>query len=226
MTGPHRSRTPIETTFEWVNEPSVIRYTTDGSKPRASSRLWDSTGPREPGETFHVNRTTRFRWIAEDIKGNVSTGQAEVRIGHGGGGDDDDDELGRRDDERPAPAGRSRFRSYAGAVNRRSSSRSRVAAPAPARARGRRRSRPATAGSASRSRAGRRRPASVPRRDRGRRARDCIARQFSQWSPAGATPAGGRADRRRARRRGRLRYSTNCHVVMHTVGRTYAEDAG
>jgi hypothetical protein len=74
MPGPASSRTPIETTFEYVNEPSVIWYTTDGSKPTESSTLWDSTGPREPGEEFHVTRTTTFRWMAKDIKGNVSTG--------------------------------------------------------------------------------------------------------------------------------------------------------
>ena len=33
MTGPTASSTPITTTFEFVNEPSVIRYTTDGSTP-------------------------------------------------------------------------------------------------------------------------------------------------------------------------------------------------
>ena len=49
MTGPSNSRTEIETTFQFVNEPSQIRYTTDGSAPNASSTLWDSTGPREPG---------------------------------------------------------------------------------------------------------------------------------------------------------------------------------
>jgi Zinc carboxypeptidase/Chitobiase/beta-hexosaminidase C-terminal domain len=74
MPGPSSSRTPIQTTFEFVNEPSVIRYTTDGSTPTDSSTLWDSTGPREPGEVFHVTRTTTFRWKATDIKGNVSTG--------------------------------------------------------------------------------------------------------------------------------------------------------
>jgi hypothetical protein len=74
MPGPSSSRTPIKTTFEFVNEPSVIRYTTDGSTPTASSTLWDSTGPREPGQVFHVTRTTTFRWLAKDIKGNVSTG--------------------------------------------------------------------------------------------------------------------------------------------------------
>ena len=33
MTGPKHSSGPIETTFEWINEPSVIRYTMDGRKP-------------------------------------------------------------------------------------------------------------------------------------------------------------------------------------------------
>ena len=80
MTGPRASRTPIETTFQFVNEPSVIRYTTDGSTPTATSTLWDSTGPREPGQTFHISTTTTFRWIATDIKGNVSTGSARFAI--------------------------------------------------------------------------------------------------------------------------------------------------
>ena len=75
MTGPPASRTPITTTFRYVNEPSVIRYTTDGSEPTSSSTLWDSTGPREPGEVFHVTTTTTFRWMATDMKGNVSTGK-------------------------------------------------------------------------------------------------------------------------------------------------------
>ena len=74
MTGPLFSRGPVETTFEWVNEPSVIHYTMDGSRPTENSPLWDSTGPREPGQTFHLTRTTTFRWMATDIKGNVSFG--------------------------------------------------------------------------------------------------------------------------------------------------------
>jgi Chitobiase/beta-hexosaminidase C-terminal domain/Zinc carboxypeptidase len=80
MPGPRTSNTPIETTFEWVNEPSVIRYTTDGKKPTASSPLWDSTGPREPGQTFQLTKTTELRWIATDIKGNVSEGRAKFNI--------------------------------------------------------------------------------------------------------------------------------------------------
>jgi hypothetical protein len=79
MTGPKVSDEPIETTFEYVNEPSVIHYTTDGTRPTEDSAEWDSTGPREPGEVFHVNETT-FRWRAEDIKGNVAYGRQRFRI--------------------------------------------------------------------------------------------------------------------------------------------------
>ena len=82
MTGPAVSQTPITTTFRYVNEPSVIRYTTDGSAPNATSTLWDSTGPREPGQVFRITKTTTFRWMATDIKGNVSMGkQTHVIIG-------------------------------------------------------------------------------------------------------------------------------------------------
>jgi len=80
MTGPYRANDEIQTTFEFVNEPSVIHYTTDGSRPTESSPEWDSTGPREPGQVFHVTETTTFRWRAEDIKGNVSTGRQRFVI--------------------------------------------------------------------------------------------------------------------------------------------------
>ncbi len=73
MTGVRNSREPITTTFEFVNEPSVIHYTTDGSRPTEDSPVWDSTGPREPGQTFELTRSTRFRWMATDIRGNVSS---------------------------------------------------------------------------------------------------------------------------------------------------------
>jgi hypothetical protein len=80
MTGPTTSSGPIETTFEFGDEPAVIRYTTDGSKPTASSPAWDSTGPREPGQVFHLTQTTTFRWTATDIKGNVSHGVQKFTI--------------------------------------------------------------------------------------------------------------------------------------------------
>jgi hypothetical protein len=80
MTGPKHSLGPIQTTFVFVNEPSVIHYTTDGTKPTESSPAWDATGPREPGRVFHLTETTRFRWRAEDIKGNISYGQQHFKI--------------------------------------------------------------------------------------------------------------------------------------------------
>jgi hypothetical protein len=43
--------------------------------------LWDSSGPREPGQVFYVTSDTTFRWMATDIKGNVSFGIKEYRIG-------------------------------------------------------------------------------------------------------------------------------------------------
>jgi hypothetical protein len=45
-----------------------------------SSPAWDSTGPREPGEVFHVTTTTTFKWMATDIKGNVSFGERTFTI--------------------------------------------------------------------------------------------------------------------------------------------------
>lgn len=73
---------PIYTTFQFVNEPSVIRYTTDGSKPDENSTLWDSSGPREPGQVFYVTSDTTFRWLATDIKGNQTLGINRIRIGN------------------------------------------------------------------------------------------------------------------------------------------------
>jgi Zinc carboxypeptidase/Chitobiase/beta-hexosaminidase C-terminal domain len=74
------NRGPIYTTFEFINEPSVIRYTIDGSRPDMSSTLWDSSGPREPGQVFYVTSDTTFRWLATDIKGNQSFGIERITI--------------------------------------------------------------------------------------------------------------------------------------------------
>ncbi len=80
MTSTPRAGGGLDVTFEFVNEPSVIRYTTDGSKPTAGSPAWDSTGPREPGEVFHLTSTTKYRWTATDIKGNTSSGSQTFTI--------------------------------------------------------------------------------------------------------------------------------------------------
>jgi Zinc carboxypeptidase/Chitobiase/beta-hexosaminidase C-terminal domain len=80
MTNGGFNRGPVYTTFQYVNEPSVIRYTLDGSKPDESSTLWDSSGTREPGQVFYITSDTTFRWMAKDIKGNVSFGKQEFTI--------------------------------------------------------------------------------------------------------------------------------------------------
>ncbi|HSA49163.1 MAG TPA: M14 family metallopeptidase, partial [Yinghuangia sp.] len=73
---------PVYTTFQYINEPSVIRYTLDGSKPDMNSPLWDSSGPREPGQIFYVTSTTTFRWLATDLRGNQTYGSDTITIGN------------------------------------------------------------------------------------------------------------------------------------------------
>ncbi|HZB75909.1 MAG TPA: M14 family metallopeptidase [Solirubrobacteraceae bacterium] len=80
MTNTDPAPGPINTTFEFVNEPSVIHYTTDGSTPTESSTEWDSSGPREPGRVLTFTKTTTVRWRAEDIKGNVSVGSQKFSV--------------------------------------------------------------------------------------------------------------------------------------------------
>lgn len=66
------SGTPIDATFSWVNEPSVIHYTLDGSTPTTDSPTWEGRGPRQPGEWLRFEQTTTLKWIAVDIRGNQS----------------------------------------------------------------------------------------------------------------------------------------------------------
>jgi uncharacterized repeat protein (TIGR01451 family) len=68
---------PVTTTFDWVNEPSVIHYTTNGSTPTLASPTWEAQGPRQPGEEFTFTEPTTLKWIAVDIKGNVSAVQTQ-----------------------------------------------------------------------------------------------------------------------------------------------------
>ena len=63
---------PIRVTFSWVNEPSVIHYTLDGSTPTEDSPTWEGRGPRQPGEWLTVEDGDVLKWIAVDIRGNVS----------------------------------------------------------------------------------------------------------------------------------------------------------
>jgi Zinc carboxypeptidase/Chitobiase/beta-hexosaminidase C-terminal domain len=74
------SNGPIDVTFDWVNEASVIHYTTDGSTPTLASPTWEAQGPRQPGEVLTFDTTTTLKWIAVDIKGNVSAAQSQTYL--------------------------------------------------------------------------------------------------------------------------------------------------
>ena len=200
------------TTFEYVNEPSVIHYTTDGSTPTESSPVWDSTGPREPGEVFHVTETTTFRWRAEDIKGNVSFGSRSSPSAEVGG----------------APAVRSTAAPVTAAsmARRPLSSRSRGSRCSRCRGRarrggsGRRRRAPRVGGAGGGPPAECRRLGADAARDvlRARVHRDG-ARPRATRAPAVAAITGSPGGER-----GFL--LADCHGIMHTVGRTYARDDG
>jgi len=82
MTGDRiSSGDPIRTTFEYVNEPSVIYYTVDGSMPTFESPKWERQGLRRPGEVFEFSENTTVRWLALDIAGNTSRGVTRFSIG-------------------------------------------------------------------------------------------------------------------------------------------------
>ncbi len=66
------SQTPVTATFKWDNEPSVVRYTLDGSTPTLSSPAWERERLRGPGTSFTFTSTTTVKWIAVDVKGNVA----------------------------------------------------------------------------------------------------------------------------------------------------------
>ena len=81
---------PINFRFNWVNEPAVIYYTTDGSDPvvvpddktteinescantsTTGTRCYNNQGPRMPGEVLTLGLGAHtVKWMAVDIKGN------------------------------------------------------------------------------------------------------------------------------------------------------------
>ena len=65
---------PINYRFKWVNESSVIHYTTDGSTPTLDSPTYENQGPRRPGQVLTLDAlgVHTVKWIAVDMKGNQS----------------------------------------------------------------------------------------------------------------------------------------------------------
>ena len=63
-----------------MNEPSVVYYTIDGSAPSFASPVWDRQRMRGPGQVFSFDTTRTVKWLAVDIAGNSSTGEAHFAI--------------------------------------------------------------------------------------------------------------------------------------------------
>jgi hypothetical protein len=78
--GVTQSKDPINYRFTMDNEPSVIHYTTDGSTPTLASPTYEAQRARGVGQVLKIatRGTSTVKWLAVDIKGNVSAVQSKT----------------------------------------------------------------------------------------------------------------------------------------------------
>ena len=78
--GVTQSKDPINYRFTMDNEPSVIHYTTDGSTPTLASPTYETQRARSVGQVLTISTpgTSTVKWLARDIKGNVSGVQSKT----------------------------------------------------------------------------------------------------------------------------------------------------
>jgi hypothetical protein len=78
--GVTQSKGPINYRFNMTSEPSVIHYTTDGSTPTLSSPTYENQRARSVGQVLTISTpgTSTVKWLAVDIKGNVSAVQSKT----------------------------------------------------------------------------------------------------------------------------------------------------
>ncbi|HEY6890499.1 MAG TPA: M14 family metallopeptidase, partial [Solirubrobacter sp.] len=77
--GVTQSKSPINYRFQMTSEPSVIHYTTDGSTPTLASPTYEAQRARSVGQvlTLSTPGVNTVKWLAVDIKGNVSAVQTK-----------------------------------------------------------------------------------------------------------------------------------------------------
>jgi hypothetical protein len=78
--GVTQSKSPINFRFNMTSEPSVIHYTMDGSTPTLSSPTYEAQRARSVGQvlTLSTPGVNTVKWLAVDIKGNVSAVQTKT----------------------------------------------------------------------------------------------------------------------------------------------------